>query len=200
MKLYYAKGACSLAVRIIINEIGIPCEYEGVNLKTKVTNSGADYLKINAKGAVPVLVTDDQEVLTENAVIQQYLADKYHATKLLPAEGDFKRYRVLEWLNFVATDLHKGCLPLFIDKIPAELQEKLFKPMLKNKLKHADQALKSNKFLLGDTFTLPDSYLFVIISWMPHLGVNIEDLTNLQRYYKDLKNYKSVAQALKDEG
>src|SRR5688572_12009519 len=113
MKLYYSKGACSLAVRIILHEIGAACEFEAVDLATKKTETGMDFLKINPKGAVPTLILDDKAILTENAVIQQYLAEKYHATQLLPPLGDMKRYRVLEWLNFISTDLHKSCGPLF---------------------------------------------------------------------------------------
>src|SRR5690349_3300917 len=109
MKLYYSKGACSLAVRIALHELGIPCEFEAVDLKAKKTEKGADFFKINPKGAVPTLVLDDHTVLTENAVIQQYLADKQKAFEVLPPVNDMKRYRALEWLNFVSTELHKGC-------------------------------------------------------------------------------------------
>src|SRR5689334_13101143 len=108
MKLYYSKGACSLAVRILLHELGIKSEFEAVDLKTKRTETNADFLKINPKGAVPTLTTDKQEILTENAVILCYLADEYKAIELLPAPGNFKRYRVLEWLNYVATEIHKG--------------------------------------------------------------------------------------------
>lgn len=123
MKLYYSAGTCSLAVRIIINEIGLPSTYEAVDLKTKKTASGQDFLQINPKGSVPVIVTDDNEILTENSVIQQYLADKNNASSLLPALGHFKRYRVLEWLNYISTELHKGCGPLFSPSIPVELKK-----------------------------------------------------------------------------
>src|SRR5690349_19217638 len=122
MKLYYSKGACSLAVRIIINEIGLQSEYEAVDLKTKKTATGQDFLKINPKGSVPVIQTDEKQILTENAVIQQYLADTNKATQLLPALGNFERYRVLEWLNFISTELHKGFSPLFNPNVPNELK------------------------------------------------------------------------------
>src|SRR5438105_3577122 len=121
MKLYFSKGACSLAVRIILNELNIPCEYEAVNLKTKKTVDDADFYKINPKGAVPVLQLDDGTILTENAAIHQYLADFKKADQLFPLTG-IQRYRVIEWLNFVATDLHKGCGVFFSSMIPDEVK------------------------------------------------------------------------------
>ena len=108
MRLYYSKGACSLAVRIIINEIGTKCEYEAVDLKSKKTETGQDFLTINPKGAVPTLLTENNEILTEALVIQVYLADQFKNHQLLAPLGDFKRYRTMEWLNYVATELHKG--------------------------------------------------------------------------------------------
>lgn len=122
MKLYYTQAACSLAVRITINEIGLKCDYESVDLKAKKTEKGEDFLKINPKGAVPVLKTNDGEILTENAVILQYLADTNSATKLLPGTGDFKRYRILEWLNYITTELHKTIGALFNPELPQKLK------------------------------------------------------------------------------
>src|SRR3990167_6389729 len=128
MKLYYTKGACSLVVRIIINELNINTEFESVNLSTKKTTTGRNFLEINPKGAVPTLEINPKEILTENAVILQYLADNAKATQLLPAIGDFNRYRVLEWLNYVATDLHKGIGILFNPAVTSELRDQLFMP------------------------------------------------------------------------
>ena len=200
MKLYYSKGACSLAVRITLNEIETPCDYEAVDLKAKKTETGADYFKINPKGSVPALVLDNQEVLTENAAIQQYLADEYKATRLLPPAGNFNRYRVIEWLNFISTDLHKNCGPLFNSNIPDNLKEEIFKPILKSKLNIAEQRLSQRKFLMGDEFTLPDGYLFVILRWVPNFGIELSEWPNLSRYFAELKKRKSVHQALEQEG
>ncbi len=199
MKLYYATGTCSLAVRIIINEIGLHSEYENVNLKTKKTSTGQDYLQINPKGSVPVIVTDNNEILTENSVIQQYLADKHHATQLLPALGDFKRYRVLEWLNYISTELHKGCGPLFHPGVPQELKNDIFKPALKNKLSYVDKNLR-HKFLLDDDFTLPDAYLFVILTWLPLFKIDIHEWPHLSRYFSDLLQKPTIKKALHEEG
>lgn len=200
MKLYYSKGACSLAVRIAIHEMNIPCQFESVDTKAKKTETGADYLAINPKGSVPALQLDNQEILTENAVIQQYLADTYKATQLLPPINDPKRYRVMEWLNFASTDLHKSCSPLFNPTVPETVKEEIFKPILKNKLNIVNQHLNKNKYLMGEQFTLPDGYVFVVLSWLPHFKFNLAEWPNLSRYFSEVKNRKSVQQALKEEG
>lgn len=199
MKLYYSKGACSLSPRIIINEIGTKCTYEAVDLKTKKTESGKDFLTINAKGSVPVIETDSGEILTEGAVILQFLADKNNATKLLPALGNIQRYRVLEWVNYVATELHKSCGPLFSPAVPQEMKDKFFVPNLKTKLTYVDKQL-TKTFLLGDTFTLPDAYLCVILNWLPIFKIDINEWTHLAKYFANLKQYPSVAKSLKEEG
>ena len=142
MKLYYSRGACSLTVRIIINELAIPCDYEAVNLKTKKTENDEDYFKINPKGAVPALELANQEILTENAAILQYLADEFKATSLLPPMGNFKRYRVLEWLSFVSSDVHKLFGPLFNPLVSQESKDDIFIPALKKKFKFVDATSK----------------------------------------------------------
>lgn len=201
MKLYFSKGACSLAVRIAIHEIGIPCEFESVSLKTKKTASGADFLAINPKGAVPALLLDDKNVITENAAIQQYLADTYKATQLLPPIGEFNRYRVLEWLNFVSTDLHKGASPLFNPNLIEEAKEAIFKTNLKKSLQFVDDHLSQHKYLLNDEqFTLADGYLFVVLTWMPYLGIELKNYTHVQRYFDALKGRNSIRQAMTEEG
>jgi len=200
MNLYYSRGACSLAVRIVIHEIGLPCDFESVDLKTKKTEKGEDFLKINPKGAVPVLIVEENNaVLTENAVIQQYLADKHHAIQLLSPIGDFKRYRILEWLNYVSTELHKNCSALFNPAINEELKNTLFKPILKNKINFVDHALGNNTYLCGDDFTLPDAYLFVILLWLKNFNMKLDQWDNISRYFENLKTRPSVQKSLAEE-
>lgn len=199
MKLYFAKGTCSLAVRIIIHEIGLDSEFEAVDFKTKKTTSGQDFLQINPKGVVPVLLTDENEILTENVAIQQYLADRYNAIQLLPALGNFKRYRVLEWLNFITTELHKGCGPLFNPSVPSDMKDSVFKPALKNKLNYVEKNLQKNTFLLGEQFTLADAYLFVILSWLPHFKIDLSEWPQLTRYYTNLEQRTAIKQSLQEE-
>ncbi len=200
MKLYFSRGACSLAVRIILNELHIPCEYEAVNLKTKQTESGADFYKINPKGAVPVLEFDDKSILTENAAIQQYLADSKKADLLLPPVDQMPRYHVIEWLNFVATDLHKGFGPFFNPAIPNSVKDEVFRPTLINKLKLVEQQLTKNKFLTGDHFTLPDAYLCVILNWLPTAEIDINNFPMTTTYFAALKQRESVMKSFKEEG
>lgn len=198
MKLYYTKGACSLAPRIIINEIGLPCEYESVDLKSKKTETGKDYYSINPKGAVPTLMTDEGEILTENAIIQQYLAEKSHAMELLPPVGDFTRYRVLEWLNYITTELHKGLGLLFNPMFPQATKDEIIKPLIQHKIHYVNKQL-SQQYLLGEIFTLPDSYLFVMITWMFYFKFNLTDSSNLLRYFSRLKERPSIQKSLEQE-
>ena len=201
MKLYYSRGACSLAVRITIHEMGVPCEFEAVDLKSKKTEHGADYLKINPKGSVPALqLLEENRILTENAVIQQYIAEKNKATHLLPVIGDANRYKVLEWLNFASTDLHKSCGPLFNPNVPSEVKENIFVPLLKNKLSYLNQNFTKNKYLIGEQYTLPDAYVFTVLRWLPAFEIDLANYADLQRYFNEVKQRKAVQTSLKEEG
>lgn len=198
MKLYYSKGACSLGIRIILHELGIATDFESVDLKTKITEKGENFLTINPKGAVPVLVLDNKLILTENTAIEQYLADS-HPSSLLPPLSDFKRYQVLEWLSFISTDLHKGCGPLFNPTISQQLKDEIFKPILENKFILVDLYLKGKKYLMNEVFTLPDAYLFVVLRWQKYLGIDIKKWSELSRYFSEMKQRPSVAKALAEE-
>jgi glutathione S-transferase len=200
MKLYYASSVCSLAVRIILHELELSCDYEAVHLKTKQTETGADYLAINPKGAVPALLLNNNELLTENAVILQYLADTHNAVELLPAVGDMNRYRTLEWLNFAGTDLHRYCAPLFWSRFSDDVKQNVFTPILNTKLSVVEKHLQQHKFLMGQHMTIADSYLFVILIWLAKLNINMDQWPNLLRYFADMKARESVQQALLDEG
>jgi glutathione S-transferase len=199
MKLFYTKQSCSLVCRIIINEINFPCEFESVDLRSKKTETNMDFYSINPKGSVPVLQLDNGELLTENAIILQYLADTSNTISLLPAIGDFKRYRVLEWLNYTATEIHKSFGPLFNPTLSQEIKEQIFIPLLKNKFKYISKHLEHNKYLLGDQFTLPDAYMFVMITWASHFNLNLTDMTHLSRYFNELKQRKSIQKSLEEE-
>ncbi len=199
MKLFYSQGACSLVSRILLNEMGIPADYESVNLQTKQTETGQDFLNINPKGAVPTLCLENHDILTENTVIMQYLADHYQATNLLPPVGDFQRYRVLEWVNYITTELHKGFAPLFNPLVPQDLKEQVFTPILMRKLQYVDQALQDKTYLMGKHFTLPDAYLFVILRWAI-AKLDMASCVHLMTYQSNLKLRKSIADAVQQEG
>jgi len=200
MKLYYTKGSCSLAVRILIHELGLKAEYIAVDLKTKKTEHGEDFYQINPKGAVPTLVTDDNQVITENSIIQQYLADSYHAKNLLPAVGELARYKNLELLNYVSNDIHKSFSPIFNPKVPQDIKHEIFLPLLNAKFDYLDKQLANKKFLAGNEYTLSDGYFFVTIFWLDRLQIDSSAWKNIARYYNELKNRKSIEQAFGEEG
>jgi glutathione S-transferase len=200
MKLYFSKGACSLVVRIIINEIGIDSEFESVNLKTKKTESGHDFLAINPKGAVPTLEVKNGDILTENAIILQYLCDASQATQLLPKIDDFQRYHVLEWLNYIATEIHKSMATLFNPSISQELKNDVFIPLIKTKLNYINRHMQTHHYLLGDHFTLPDAYLFVMLLWTRYFNIDLKEWENLVRYFDALHHRESIQHSLKQEG
>lgn len=198
MKLYYSKGACSLAIRIAIHEIGAPCEFTAVNLKTKQTETGENFLEINPKGAVPALEIDDKTLLTENVAIQQYLADTFKAHEMLPAIGNFERYRVIEWLSYVSSEIHKSFGPFFNPHLSDEVKNTAAK-ILKGKLQFVNDHLKGT-YLTGETFTSADCYLFVMLSWLHYTDIALTDYKNLSHYFDEAKNRKSVMESLKEEG
>lgn len=198
MKLFYSSGACSLSVRITLHELDVKCDFESVNLKNKQTQSEKDFLLINPKGAVPTLVLDNNEVLTENVAIQIYLAEKYNGSKLLPLDN-MKRYRVIEWLSFIASDLHKTCGSLFNPNLPEDIKNSVFKPPLKQKLSYIERHLLKNKYLVDDQFSLADSYLFVILSWLTIFKMDIHHWPTVAKYFAELKKRPSVIQALQEE-
>jgi len=198
MKLYFAKGACSLVPRIIINELNIPCEFESIDMKTKMTESGKNFHDINPKGYVPTIVTDDNQVLTENAVILQYLADHYGAT-LLPGTNDFHRYQILEWINFIATEIHKNFSLLFKPQYPQEVKD-IQMSLLQQKFAYVDKQLSKTTYLSGDNFSLPDAYLLVMLTWTTHFKFDLNSLTHVVRFFNMMLDRPSVKKSLQEEG
>lgn len=199
MKLYYTKGACSLVVRIILNELGQHADFEAVDLRTKKTDTHQDFLSINPKGAVPALALDNGKVLTENAVILQYLADTAKATQLLPGLGDFNRYQVLEWLNYITTELHKSFGPLFNPTMPESIKEQFFIPLITSKFHYINKHLEHHEYLFGSQFTLPDAYLFVMLRWAAYFKIDLNECKNLTRYSDVLNKREAIQLSLKQE-
>lgn len=199
MKLYYTKGACSLVCRIVINELGLDCDYESVDLRSKKTESGRDFLTVNPKGAVPVLQLESGDILTENAVILQYLADSSNATNLLPPVGYFDRYHVLEWLNYTTTELHKSFGPMFNPSLAQTIKEEIYVPLIKSKLNYVNAHLQHNKYLLGEQFTLPDAYMYVMLLWAKYFRFDLEQWPALVRYVTDLNQRESIKTSLAQE-
>lgn len=173
MKLFYAPGACSLSPHIVLRELGLSFALEAVDLKTKKTESGADFTAINPKGYVPALQLDDGEVLTEGAAIVQYLADKHAPGTLAPVAGTVERARVNGHLNFISAELHKAFGPLFNPALAPEAREAAV-VNVGRKLNVVEEALADGRpYLTGPEFSVADAYLFVVLSWAPKLGVDL---------------------------
>ena len=199
MKLYFAPGACSLAPHIALREAGLPFEAVAVNLRTRQLADGSDYLAINPKGQVPMLELDNGQRLAEGPVIQQYIADQAPASALMPPAGSWERYRVLEWLNFITSELHKGFSPLFNPAVPAEVKP-LFAARVKERLAWVDGELAGREYLSGATFTIADSYLFVVSNWTAATGIDISDLPHLQAFRARVAARPAVQAAMQAEG
>jgi glutathione S-transferase len=199
MKLYFAPGACSLAPHIVANELGIKIDLEQVDLREKKTKSGSDYWAINPRGQVPTIELDNGERLTEVPVLLQYLSDQKPAAGLAPAAGTMERYRMLEWLNFVTAELHKTFGPMFRPTTPEEFK-KLTLELIDRRFEWVDKQLASKQYLMGDKFTLPDAYLYVMSRWATGLGMDLSKWPNLKAFAELVAARPKVQQALKEEG
>ncbi len=198
-KLYYSPGACSLGPHIALREAGLPFTLVLVSTKTKKLADGSDYLAINPKGQVPLLELDDGQRLSEGSAIVQYIADQVPASGLAPAFGTMARYRLMEWLNFIASELHKGFGPLFAPNTPDEVKAAA-RARLVDRLTWVDGQLAGKAWLMGDTFTVADAYLFTVAGWSKHVGVDITPLANLGAYLGRVAARPAVQEALKAEG
>lgn len=191
MKLYIKPGACSLSPHIVVREAGLPVQI------IKADTKSPDFAKINAKGYIPVLELDDGQRLTEGAAIVQYLADQKPDARLAPKSGTLERYRLQEWLNFVATEVHKGFSPLF-RKPPAEFRQVLV-DALQSKLAFVDGHLKANAFLMGERFTVADAYLYTVLTWSKGQGIELSKWPALNAWFEKVGSRPAVQEALKAE-
>jgi glutathione S-transferase len=199
MKLYYKSGACSLSPHIVLVEAGVPFTLEAVNLATKVTESGVDYTTINPKGSVPALQLDDGRVLTEGPAVVQYIADQKPGSGLAPPAGSFERYQLMELLNFITSELHKSFSPLFNPGSSPDWKAAA-KANLEKKFTWLDGYLGSKQYLMGDTFTVADAYLFTILSWAPRVGLDLTGHPLLTAYMARVAARPKVQAVLKAEG
>jgi glutathione S-transferase len=199
LKLFYVPGACSLCTHIILHEAGVGFELEKVNPRDKTTDAGRDYNAINPKGYVPALLLDDGQLLTEVAVVVQYLADLVPERKLAPPAGTLERYRLQEWLNYIATEIHKGFGPLFNKKL-AEDARAAGKERLALRIGFAARALEGRDYLLGNAFTVADAYLFTALRWADYVGLDLSLWPALKDYRDRIAARPSVQAALKAEG
>lgn len=199
MKLYYSPGSCSLSPHIALREAGLPFELVLASTKTHRLADGTDFYTLNPKGYVPLLELDDGQRLSEGPAIVQYIADLAPATGLAPAAGTMPRYRLMEWLNFISTELHKGFSPLFTPGMPDEAKA-MAKDKLLQRLAWVDTQLADRAFLLGDTFTVADAYLFTVAGWGRYVGVDTSGLKHLGAFVARVAARPAVDAALRAEG
>lgn len=206
MKLFYASGASSLAVHILLREAQADCRLEKVDLVNSRW-SGGDFSQINAKGYVPVLELDQGSRLTECAVILQYLADIFPTKQLMPDLGTFERYRAMEWLNYIATEIHKNFIAperrgkFSSNFLPNTLSgQSAARAAVAPRLEYMDRVLDGKDYLMGPRFTAPDAYLFTMLTWANRLELDISRWEKLVRYFHEIASRSAVIDTLKAEG
>jgi glutathione S-transferase len=174
-------------------------ELEQVDLRTKKTKSGADFLKVNPKGQVPVLVTNDGKMLTEGPAVVQYIADQKPEAKLAPPCGSFDRSRLQEWLNFITSELHKSFSPLFAPNTPEEYKT-IIKENLAKRFAGLDAHLAENQYVMGSRFSVADAYAFVVVGWAKPMKIDLAKWKNLTAYLDRIAARPKVQEAMKAEG
>jgi glutathione S-transferase len=199
VKLYYMPGACSLACNIALREAGLEFELVKVDRKTRRASDGLDYNEVNSKSCVPALSLDDGQVLTENIAVLQYIADRNPAAKLAPPAGTMERYRLMEWLSFINSEVHKQFTPLFRQETPEETKE-YSRKNLAVRLGYLQRTMGSKTFLMGEQYTVADSYLYTVLSWGAHVNVDLGQWPELKRYVERIGQRPHVLEARKAEG
>ncbi|HEO9417180.1 TPA: glutathione transferase GstA [Klebsiella pneumoniae subsp. pneumoniae] len=199
MKLFYKPGACSLASHIALRESGLDFTLQSVDLAQKRLENGEDYLLINPKGQVPALLLDDDILLTEGVAIMQYIADQVPDRHLLAPVGSIARYQTLEWLNYVATELHKSFTPLFRPDTPEDYKP-VARGLLEKKLQYVDAALADKQWLTGHRFTIADGYLFTVLRRAYAIKLDMAAYGHIGNWMTQVAARPAVAAALAAEG
>ncbi len=199
MKLYFATGSCGLASQIALREAGQVFDLIKVDFATKTTVEG-DYFQVTPKGFVPALKLPDGEVITEGAVILQWVADNNPARNLFPVPGAKDRYQALAWLNFVATDVHKGISVLFSPFVDEASKTNYAAGNLAGKFDYIEQHLSRNDTVLGNPFSIVDAYLYNVLSWPPRVGVSLAHYTAIQKFMARMEQRPSVRASREAEG
>ena len=199
MKLYYSRGASSLSPHIALCEAGLAFDLVRTSTRTRLLEDGTDFCTINPKGTVPVLEIANGERLTEGTAIVQYIADQVPQKQLAPPPGTMARYRLQEWLSYIESELHKSFSPLFVPAMPAEAKD-MFKGWLHQRLTWVDSQLAGKSFLMGETFTVADAYLYTVVNWTKHVGIDTDDLPDLLAFVARVGARPAVGEALRAEG
>lgn len=199
MKLFYVAGYCSLAAHIVLREAELSFQLVPVDLETGQTGDGREFLHINPKGYVPALELDNGQVITEVAAIVQYLADLKPESRLVPAAGTFERTRLKEWLNFVASEMHKSMAQLFHPQISGEWLQST-QTQLHKRLDFVASCLKHSSYLMGDVMTVADIYLFVVLGWADLIKFDLSPWPALRHYSERIGMRPAVRAAMQAEG
>jgi glutathione S-transferase len=199
MKLYYSPGACSLHPHIALREAGLKFDLVRVDLRAhKLAGEGEDFYGVNPKGYVPLLELDDGSRLSEGAVIDQYIADQNPDARLIPRAGTMERYRAQEWLNFIATELHKQFSPLFYPTTPDEVKTQL-RARIGGRFDLISKTLEKQPYLLGDTFSVADGYLYNMLRWTEFTGIDRAKWPALVAFFDRVSERPAVKAALEAE-
>lgn len=199
MRLYYSPGACSLASHIVLRETGANFSLARINTNTHLLEDGTDFYAIAPKGQVPLLETGDGHRISEGPIVMQFIADQMGASSLLPPNGAMARIKVLEWCNYLTSEIHKSFTPIFHGLVDATATE-ILKGALKKKLVFLDSQLKDKGHLTGDPFTIADAYLFVLLNWTAPIKLDISDLAHLKAFMLRVATRPAVQEAMKAEG
>ncbi len=199
MKLYYSPGACSLSPHIVLHEAGLAFTAEMASTKTHQLKDGTDYYSINPLGYVPLLVLDDGTQLSEGPAIVQYIADQAPDKQLAPANGSMARYQLQSLLNFISTELHKGFSPLFNPATPADYKPAVTEKLL-SRMAWIDGQLAGKPYLMGDTFTVADAYLFTVTGWGAYVKVDLSGFAHISAHRARVATRPAVQAALRAEG
>jgi glutathione S-transferase len=199
MKLFYSPGACSHAPHILLREAGLDFTIEKVDLAEKKTETGADFKKINPHGYVPALQLNDGTVMTEVAVISQYIADRVPAKKLAPANGTAERYTLQSWLNFISAEVHKQLGAMFNPAVPEEYKT-IVKTKLAARFDALDAHLSKQAYMLGETFSAADAYLYTILNWTKFFAIDLATWPAIKAFMERVAARPSVQEAAKAEG
>jgi glutathione S-transferase len=199
MKLYYAPGACSMAPHIVAMEAGQKLDLVKVDIPNKKTESGEDYWKINPKGYVPALVLDNGDVITEVAVICQFIADQHPESRLASPLGSLERYHEMSALNFAATEVHKQLGALFNPALTPEMRTVQI-ATIGRRLNALEQMLTDRSYIMGERFTAADAYLFTVLNWTGHFKIDVSQWPNIQNYIARVGARENVRKVMIEEG
>jgi len=206
LKLFYSAGSCSTSCHISLEEAGIDYQAIGVNWDDPNDKNISEVERLNPLGTLPILCADDGRILSQNVAIHTYVADLAVEKQLLPRFGSIERAEALNWLGFIAADLHKSFSPLF--SIESMVKDSVAQSELRNwvidniqkHLKYLDRGLQGKNYLMGSKFTVADSYCFVVAGWSHPMNIPIHNYKNLMQYLERVSQRQAVQKVLKTEG